>query len=204
MAIIVLQVLGSTSFLIGTIVLGAYLRQHPTRQAAEKTSRISHGLYWLGLVLPGTIGIFYPGLANFDQILGLPSLPARPVTLGLGIMVILVGIVLTFSSQMALRRLGQGTNAFLLTQRLVAGNIYARSRNPMSLGYYLLCVGMGLTTGSTYVTFGSLLGIVPLHVFNLLYFEEYELALRLGPSYLEYKQSVPFLIPRLGSQAPQS
>jgi protein-S-isoprenylcysteine O-methyltransferase Ste14 len=105
---------------------------------------------------------------------------------------------------MALRRFGEGTNAFWLTQRLVAANIYARSRNPMSLGYYLLCVGIGLIAGSTYVTIGSLLGIVPVHIFNLRYFEEYELALRLGPSYLEYKRSVPFLIPRPGSLAPQS
>jgi len=32
----------------------------------------------------------------------------------------------------------------------------------------------------------------------LLYFEELELSLRLGPSYLEYKRRVPFLLPRLG------
>ena len=204
MVVIILQILGSTAFVAGTVLLGLHLRRHPAREAAEKTSRVSHGLYWLGLVLPGTIGIVYPGLANFDQILGLPSLPARPVTLGLGILAVLAGLVLSFSSQMALRRFGEGTNAFWLTQRLVAGNIYARSRNPMSLGYYLLCVGIGLIAGSTYVTLGSLLGIVPVHIFNLLYFEEYELALRLGPSYLEYKRTVPFLIPRLGPSPPQT
>jgi protein-S-isoprenylcysteine O-methyltransferase Ste14 len=204
MVVIILQILGTTAFVVGTILLGIYLRRHPTREAAERTSRVSHGLYWVGLVLPGTIGIFYPGLANFDRILGLPSLPARPVTLGLGILAILVGLILSASSQMALRRFGQGTNAFWLTQRLVAANIYARSRNPMSLGYYLLCVGIGLVAGSTYVTFGSLLGVAPVHIFNLLYFEEYELALRLGTSYLEYKRTVPFLLPRLRSSPPQS
>jgi protein-S-isoprenylcysteine O-methyltransferase Ste14 len=200
MVVIVLQVLGTTAFVAGTLVLGVYLRRHPTKQTAEKTSRISHGLYWVGLVLPGVVGIFYPGLANFDENLGLPSLPARPVALGVGIVAVLIGLALTFASQVALRRLGEGTNAFWLTQRLVMGNIYARTRNPMSLGYYLLCVGIGLIAGSTYITLGSVLGVVPAHLFNLLYFEEYELALRLGPSYLEYKQGVPFLVPRLGSQ----
>jgi len=43
------------------------------------------------------------------------------------------------------------------------------------------------------------------HVFYLKYFEEHELALRMGPSYLEYKQRVPFLLPRWFSrQRPNS
>jgi protein-S-isoprenylcysteine O-methyltransferase Ste14 len=44
----------------------------------------------------------------------------------------------------------------------------------------------------------TLFGIVPLHMFNLIYFEEYELALRLGPSYVAYKERVPLLFPKLG------
>jgi protein-S-isoprenylcysteine O-methyltransferase Ste14 len=44
----------------------------------------------------------------------------------------------------------------------------------------------------------TLFGIVPMHMFNLIYFEEYELALRLGPSYLAYKERVPLLFPKLG------
>jgi protein-S-isoprenylcysteine O-methyltransferase Ste14 len=198
MIVIVLQVLGTTAFALGTLVLGVYLRRHRTKDAAERTSRVSHGLYWVGLVLPGFIGIFYPGLTHFDEIVGIPSLPARPVALGLGVVVLLLGLGLNLASQMALRQLGEGTNAFWLTQRLVAGNLYARTRNPMSLGYYLQCVGLGLIAGSTYITLGSLLGIVPVHIFNLLYFEELELSLRLGPSYEEYKRSVPFLLPKLG------
>lgn len=198
MIVIVLQVLGTTAFAVGTLVLGAYLRRHRTKEAAEKTSRVSHGLYWVGLVLPGFIGIFYPGLTHFDEIVGVPSLPARPIALGLGVVVLLLGLGLNLASQMALRRLGEGTNAFWLTQRLVAGNLYARTRNPMSLGYYLQCVGLGLIAGSTYITLGSLLGVVPVHIFNLPYFEELELSLRLGPSYQEYKRSVPFLLPKLG------
>jgi protein-S-isoprenylcysteine O-methyltransferase Ste14 len=204
MVTIILQVLGTTAFVVGTLVLGIYLRRHPTKEEAERTSRVSHALYWLGLVLPGVIGIFHPGLANFDAILGLPSLPARLVTIVLGAVAVLIGLYLSFASQVALRRLGEGTNAFRLTQRLAAGDVYARTRNPMSLGYYLLCVGIGLIASSTYITLGSLLGVVPAHLFNLLYFEEYELTLRLGPSYLEYKRSVPLLIPRLRSQEPHT
>ena len=40
--------------------------------------------------------------------------------------------------------------------------------------------------------------MIPAHAFFLKYFEEVELELRFGESYLEYKKNVPFLIPRLG------
>jgi protein-S-isoprenylcysteine O-methyltransferase Ste14 len=50
--------------------------------------------------------------------------------------------------------------------------------------------------GSTYIALGALLVVIPVHVFYLKYFEEYELELRLGQPYVEYKRSVPFLLPR--------
>jgi len=70
----------------------------------------------------------------------------------------------------------------------------------MSLGGYLIAVGIGLLIGSTYLTVGALLLFIPAHVFYLKYFEEYELELRLGQSYIEYKQRVPFLIPGFSFQ----
>ena len=198
MAIIILQVAGGLVFVVATLVLGAYLRRHPTKEQAEKTSRISHGFYWLALALPSIVAVFYPGLTRLDEILGVPSLPWRPVTLALGAVTVLAGVYLMFAAIGSLRRLGEGTNAFVLTKKVVTSTVYARTRNPMSLGYYLLCLGLGLLAGSTYVMIATLFGIVPLHMFNLIYFEEYELALRLGPSYVAYKERVPLLFPKLG------
>jgi protein-S-isoprenylcysteine O-methyltransferase Ste14 len=198
MVVVILQVVGGLAFVVGTIVLGAHLRRHPTKEQAEQTSRISHGCYWLALALPSIVAVFYPGLTRFDEILGIPSLPWRPVTLALGAVAVLAGVYLMFAAIGSLRRLGEGTNAFVLTKKVVTANVYARTRNPMSLGYYLLCLGLGLLAGSTYVVIATLLGIMPMHMFNLIYFEEYELALRLGPSYLAYKQRVPLLFPKLG------
>jgi protein-S-isoprenylcysteine O-methyltransferase Ste14 len=110
---------------------------------------------------------------------------------------LLAGLYLTVVSSVALRRLGEGANAFVLTKRLVTVDAYDRMRNPMSLGFYLLIVGIGLVAGSTSISSATLLGVVPAHVFYLKYFEEYELELRLGEPYAAYKQRVPFLIPRL-------
>ena len=68
--------------------------------------------------------------------------------------------------------------------------------HPMSLGFYAACAGAGMIAGSLTVTLGVLFIIVPVHLINLKYFEERELELRYGNSYVDYRRRVPFLIPR--------
>ena len=148
------------------------------------------------MVPPAALGVLYPGLTGLDQALGLNPLPRHPVILVAGALGLLVGAYLFILSNIVLGLSGNGTSAFWLTQRLVAGNIYRRTRNPMSLGFYLGAVGLGLLVGSAYMTWGALLVVMPVHVLYLKYFEEYELELRLGQAYMEYKQRVPFLLPR--------
>jgi protein-S-isoprenylcysteine O-methyltransferase Ste14 len=196
MVTIALQMLGWLFFLAGTLILGAWLRSHPGKRNAESTSRILHLLFWMGVVPAAGLGVLYPGLTGFDQELGLIPLPRHPLVLTAGAVGLLVGTYLFIVSNIALGLSGDGAGAFLLTKRLVAANVYNRTRNPMSLGLYLGAVGLGLVVGSSYMTLGALLVVIPVHVFYLKYFEEYELALRLGPSYVAYKQRVPFLLPR--------
>jgi protein-S-isoprenylcysteine O-methyltransferase Ste14 len=117
---------------------------------------------------------------------------------GLGVLLALPGLYLLAITNQRLRALGSGANAFRLTKRIVATDIYERTRNPMSLGYYLFVVAVGLLSGSTLITLGALAGVIPAHLFFLKYFEEFELSLRFGESYEEYKRRTPFLIPRMG------
>jgi len=109
----------------------------------------------------------------------------------------LVGVYFSSSSMRALKTQGSGMMAFQLTQRVVASQVYERVRNPMSLGLYLQFIGVSLLVGSTWLLLGSVVLYVPAHIFNLWFFEERELSARHGPSYDEYRQRVPFLIPRL-------
>jgi protein-S-isoprenylcysteine O-methyltransferase Ste14 len=134
---------------------------------AEKTSRILHLLFWLDYGLLGVIGLIYPGLPHYDQLLGIPPLPLRSLCVIVGVVLLLPALYLSFVSNRALRQLGQGANAFRLTQKLVEGDIYQRIRNPMSLGFYLTCLALGLLAGSTSITLGALLGVMPVHVFYL-------------------------------------
>jgi protein-S-isoprenylcysteine O-methyltransferase Ste14 len=150
----------------------------------------------MGVVPAAGLGVLCPGLTGFDHELGLGPLPRHPLLLTAGVVGLLLGIYLFIVSNIALGFSGDGASAFLLTKRLVAGSIYTRTRNPMSLGLYLGAVGLGLVVGSTYMTLSALLVVIPVHVFYLKYFEEYELELRLGQPYVEYKRRVPFLLPR--------
>lgn len=194
---VVLQTLAWLAFALGTFVLGAWLRRHPGKRNAERASRILHVAFWMVIVPAAGLGMFYPGLTGFDYVLDLPSLPRHPVLLVLGILSVLLGTTLVLASNVALWIDGRGANAVFLTSRLVTTTIYRHMRNPMSLGLYLWAIGIGLVTRSTYLTLAAVLVAIPVHVFYLKYFEEYELELRLGPPYIEYKREVPFLLPRL-------
>ena len=191
-----LFLIGVLSFAVGTGILGVWLRRHPSKINAEKTSRIMHFLFFAGLVTPSIIGLFYPGLTHFDELIGLMSLPWKPVFLALGILLAVPGSYFMVITNKLLRALGSGANAFRLTKKIVAEDIYKRTRNPMSLGFYLLTLAVAFVSGSTFVTLAALLGLLPSHIFFLKYFEELELELRFGESYLEYKKNVPFLIPK--------
>ncbi len=184
-------------FLVGSVWLGRTIRRIPHKVIAEKASRTSHLLFWLTLVLPGVVGFFYPCLTRYDALLGTPSLPLRPLWLVFGSVLLLIGLGLTAASNRYLIKLGRGSPAFLLTEQLVRSGIYKQTRNPMSLGFYLTCISIGMIAGSLVILLGVLLILLPIHIFNLKYFEERELELRYGPSYISYKQRIPFLMPRI-------
>jgi protein-S-isoprenylcysteine O-methyltransferase Ste14 len=192
---VILQVLGTSIFVAGTLALGRWLRRHPTQQRAKRTSRVLHLLFLTALCPPWVVAFFRPRPAWLDRLLGLPSLPRGPLAGALGYFLIATGTYLVIASNLALRQFGQGANVFLLTRRVVQHGIYRHTRNPMSLSLYLACIGLGLASGSTYLTLAALLGVIPPHLFYLKYFEELELELRFGESYRDYRQRVPFLLP---------
>ncbi len=199
-AVVWYQLGGIVVFTVGTLILGIILRQRPEKTFAERTSRVSHLLYWACLVVPGLLGFFFPGLTHFDGLIGVPSLPRRAAAVLIGLVLLLPGIYLSGVSNAALNRLGHGAAAFKLTKVVVQSAIYERTRNPMSLGYYLVAAGIALLAGSTYLTCVAFFLLIPAHAFNLKYFEELELELRYDESYREYKKRVPFLIPRFRSK----
>jgi protein-S-isoprenylcysteine O-methyltransferase Ste14 len=191
-----LGLLGLLVFLLGTGILGVWLRSHPSKENAEKSSRIIHFLFFVGLGVPFVVAFFFPGLRHLDGLVGLSPLPFQPLFLVAGILFALPGLYLMGASNKSLRAPGNGANAFRLTWRIVASDIYQYTRNPMSLGYYLIGLSIAFLSGSTLLTLYVLVGIIPAHLFALKFFEELELGLRFGESYKQYRQKVAFLIPK--------
>ncbi|MCK6540314.1 MAG: hypothetical protein L6Q26_09670 [Anaerolineales bacterium] len=196
MFIVYYVLIGIVAFFIAALVLGAWLRAHRSKENAERSSRVMHFFFFAGLVAPPLIALVYPGLTRFDALLGLPSLPFKPFTLALGIVLAIPGLYFLGVTNKLLRSLGSGTNAFILTKKIVNDDIYNRTRNPMSLGFYLTALALAFASSSTFVLLAVSLGLIPAHAFFLKFFEETELELRFGESYLEYKKTVPFLIPK--------
>jgi protein-S-isoprenylcysteine O-methyltransferase Ste14 len=192
-----LGLLGLFSFVVGVGVLGIWLRKYPSKENAEKSSRIIHFLFFAGLGTPVVIGFFYPGLTHLDALIGIAPLPLKTLFLILGLIIGIPGLTLQGITLKALRTMGSGANAFRLTQRIVVQDIFKYTRNPMSLGYYCCAIAIGFIFGSTLLTLFVLLGLIPAHLFALKFFEEQELGLRFGESYAQYKQNVPFLFPKL-------
>jgi protein-S-isoprenylcysteine O-methyltransferase Ste14 len=200
MVALYLVLLGLLAFIMGVGILRLWLRRHPSKINAEKSSRIMHFLFFVGLGTPLTISVFYPGLTHLDELIGLDPLPLKPFFLITGILLMLPGLYFLGVSNKTLRALGSGANAFRLTKQIVEKDIYKYTRNPMSLGYYLFALGIGLISGSTLLTLFVLMGIIPAHLLFLKFFEELELELRFGDTYKQYKQKVPFLIPKLSNE----
>ena len=195
MFVLYLVIIGILVFAAGAVVSGLWLRKNPSRENAEKSSRVMHFLFFIGLVGPGLTLLFTPGVTHLDALVGMDPLPWRPFFIGLGLLLGLPGLYFLGASNKLLRALGSGANAFRLTEKIVAADVYRRTRNPMSLGYYLGWLALGLIFGSRTLTLIVLLGVIPAHLVFLKFFEERELELRFGEGYKEYKGKVPFLFP---------
>lgn len=195
-----LGLFGLLAFVFGAGILGLWLRKNQSKENAEKSSRIMHFLFFAGLVLPAIISFFYPGITHLDEFVGFNTLSPKPLFLVIGIILVIPGLYFLAISNKLLRALGSGANAFRLTKKIVENDVYKTTRNPMSLGFYLFALALGLISGSTLFTLGVLFGLIPTHLFFLKYFEELELELRFGESYKEYKQKTPFLIPKFSAK----
>lgn len=133
--------------------------------------------------------------AKLDQRLGLPGLK-WPLTLILGLLLVLPGLSLGLWSVYAQMTIGRGTPVpVMATQKLVDQPPFSYCRNPMALGAILMYTGAAVLFGSL----GALILAIPGAVLLLTYIkliEEKEMELRFGQEYLEYRQRTPFLIPR--------
>jgi protein-S-isoprenylcysteine O-methyltransferase Ste14 len=92
---------------------------------------------------------------------------------------------------------GFGAPFFIALSRKVAADwLYAWTRNPMVLAALSWFVSLGIWFQSALFVLWVLILFAPALLFFVKVFEERELELRFGASYLEYKSRTPLLFPR--------
>lgn len=118
-----------------------------------------------------------------------------PSEIGLALVVITGAAFLPTVINLALK--GFGAPFFIaLSRKLAADWLYARTRNPMVLATLALGLSLGVWFQSILFLLWVLILFAPALLFFVKVYEERELEIRFGASYLEYKSRTPMLFPR--------
>ena len=142
--------------------------------------------------------IIYFG-AIIDRSLNLPHIKHFILSL-IGLILGISGVFLIIWSGLAQLTIGKGTPLPVVpTKKLVIRGPYKYCRNPMTLGAVLGYLGLSLLEGSI-----AALGLTAIFFLSAVLYikllEEKELEARFGEDYKNYKESTPFIIPRLGGK----
>jgi len=118
-----------------------------------------------------------------------------PSVIGLALVIITGAAFLLTVVNLALK--GFGAPFFIaLSRKLAADWLYARTRNPMVLAVLAFLLSLGIWFQSMLFVLWVLILFAPALLFFVKVYEERELEIRFGASYLEYKSRTPMLFPR--------
>ncbi len=161
--------------------------------------KVKHLILYLLIFIIVPAIIFYLG-TWMDKCLDLPEFPPFPWNLVFGFLVFFSGLGLGIQSTRTLYSQGRGLpwgeiQEDAKSDRLVTCGPYGYTRNPMTLGYSLLPLGMGLMFRSPSMALVFTILVLAVEVPFLKLKEEPNLERRFGLQYLEYKRQTPFLVP---------
>jgi len=118
-----------------------------------------------------------------------------PSEIGLALVIITGAAFLLTVVNLALK--GFGAPFFIaLSRKLAADWLYAWTRNPMLLAVLAFFLSLGIWFQSVLFVLWVLILFAPALLFFVKVYEERELEIRFGASYLEYKSRTPMLFPR--------
>lgn len=115
-----------------------------------------------------------------------------PREIGWVLMVVTGAVVLLTALNLALGGFG-APFAVALSKRLATNWLYAWTRNPMVLSTIAFLISVGLWLQSALFILWMNVLVIPAWLFLLKAFEERELEIRFGATYLEYKARTPML-----------
>jgi protein-S-isoprenylcysteine O-methyltransferase Ste14 len=118
-----------------------------------------------------------------------------PSEIGLILVIITGGVCFLTVANLALK--GLGAPFFIaLSRKLAADWLYLWTRNPMVLATLAFGLSLGIWFQSAMFVLWVLVLFAPALLFFIKVYEERELEIRFGQSYLEYKSRTPMLFPR--------
>lgn len=118
-----------------------------------------------------------------------------PHVIGL-LLVIITGVAALLTVlNLALKGLG-APFAIAFSRKLTVDWMYAWTRNPMVLAALVFLISLGIWFQSVLFVFWVLILFAPALLFFVKVYEERELEIRFGTSYLDYKSRTPMLLPR--------
>ena len=118
-----------------------------------------------------------------------------PTEIGLLLVIVTGGATLLTVINLALKGLG-APFAIALSRKLAVDWLYAWTRNPMVLAVLALGLSLGVWVQSVLFVLWVLILVAPALLVIVKVYEERELELRFGASYLEYKSKTPRFFPR--------
>jgi protein-S-isoprenylcysteine O-methyltransferase Ste14 len=146
------------------------------------------------IILPYLFLVICPSL---DERLGLDRIEPGSATIIIGVILMVVGFFFGLWSIMVQLMQGRGTPLPMMpTQCLITTGPFRYCRNPMTLGTIMAYLGMTIAA-ATVVGVVLVLALGSLLITYLKKVEDKELAERFGGQYLEYKERVPFIVPRM-------
>ncbi len=107
-----------------------------------------------------------------------------------GALPLLVGVGLTMRGAATFERLGTNIRTFDDPDRLVRTGVFARSRNPMYLGFALLLAGVAMVIGTLSAWIGPFAFLVAADRWYIP-FEEERMRTTFGEEYERYRAEVP-------------
>ena len=120
-----------------------------------------------------------------------------PVPPAVGLVLVIVTGAATLLSVVTLALRGLGAPfAIALSARLAADGLYAWTRNPMVLATLACLLAVGMWFQSALFVLWVLGLVTPAWLAFVRVYEERELEIRFGVSYLEYRNRTPMLFPR--------
>jgi len=118
-----------------------------------------------------------------------------PTEIGLLLVIVTGGATLLTVLNLAVKGFG-APFAVALSLKLAINWLYAWTRNPMVLAVLALGLSLGIWFQSILFVLWVLFLFAPALLFVVKVYEERELEIRFGTSYLEYKSRTPLLFPR--------